>query len=126
MLTTSQAAEFLKVTPATVREWARKGIIPARPLGRVWRFDEQELRDAGKSTPCPSTVTRIPATGGFDSRSVVEKFASQRARRIAKRPKSTSTSAVTSTGARLSLVKSDTSGRPQPIAGSKSEPGSAA
>lgn len=60
MLTPEQAAEFLKVTPATVRDWARRGLIPARRLGRLWRFDLQELQGSGCSTSGGTS-------GGYDS-----------------------------------------------------------
>lgn len=50
MLTPEQAAEFLKVTPATVRDWARRRLIPGRKFGRVWRFVLDELR-TGHATP---------------------------------------------------------------------------
>jgi excisionase family DNA binding protein len=34
VLTTDEAAEFLKLTPYTVRDYARRGILPARKVGK--------------------------------------------------------------------------------------------
>lgn len=47
MLTPEQAAEFLKVTPATVRDWARRRLIPGEKFGKVWRFTQEGLMRAG-------------------------------------------------------------------------------
>jgi excisionase family DNA binding protein len=46
-LNPAQAAEILGVSEATARQWARKGIVPARKIGKPWRFLESELREAG-------------------------------------------------------------------------------
>ena len=43
ILTTDDAAEFLSLTPYTVREYAKKGIIPARKVGKSWRFVKADL-----------------------------------------------------------------------------------
>lgn len=83
MLTPEQAAEFLKVTPATVRDWARRRLIPGRKFGRVWRFDQQELAAAGCSTS-------EGASGGYDSPPGDAKFASRVARIAASLRKSSS------------------------------------
>jgi excisionase family DNA binding protein len=44
-----EAAEYLHLDKKTVTEWARKGYIPAHPLGegtrKIWRFLEHELVD---------------------------------------------------------------------------------
>lgn len=125
LLTPKEAAVVLKVEPDTVREWARAGRIPARRIGRLWRFDETEIKNAGKYT-CPSTAIPIQVTGGFDSRSVVEKFASQLAQRTARRPKNTSTHSDKDTGERPSLVKKVTRGKKPLKGGSVNEPESEA
>jgi hypothetical protein len=45
----AEAAAFLKVAVRRVKEFARKGIIPAHPLGegsrKVWRFLLSELSE---------------------------------------------------------------------------------
>jgi excisionase family DNA binding protein len=43
ILTTDEAAEFLSLTPYTIREYAKKGIIPARKVGKSWRFIKADL-----------------------------------------------------------------------------------
>jgi excisionase family DNA binding protein len=43
VLTTEEAAEFLKLTPFTVRDYARRGILPARKVGKGWRFYKPDL-----------------------------------------------------------------------------------
>lgn len=55
MLTTSQAASQLKVTPATVRKWIKQGKLPASDLKPylIWNKDlnafiEARIRKAGK------------------------------------------------------------------------------
>jgi PTS system nitrogen regulatory IIA component len=43
ILTTDETAEFLSLTPYTVREYAKKGLIPARKMGKSWRFYKPDL-----------------------------------------------------------------------------------
>jgi excisionase family DNA binding protein len=43
ILTTEETAEFLSLTPYTVREYAKKRIIPARKVGKSWRFVKVDL-----------------------------------------------------------------------------------
>ena len=43
VLTTEGAAEFLKLTPCTVRGYASRGILPARKAGKGWRFYKPDL-----------------------------------------------------------------------------------
>jgi len=39
-----EAAEYFGVKPATVRDWIRKGKeIPARKIGKQWKFKYSEL-----------------------------------------------------------------------------------
>ena len=39
-----EAAEYFGVKPATVRDWIRKGgEIPARKIGKQWKFKYSEL-----------------------------------------------------------------------------------
>lgn len=48
-----EAAEYLGVKPATIRDWIRKGIgIPAHKIGKQWKFKCKELDEwvnSGKS-----------------------------------------------------------------------------
>ena len=45
----NEAAEYLRLSPRLVKEWARKGYLPGHPLGngerRIWRFFEHELAE---------------------------------------------------------------------------------
>src|SRR5712691_12573582 len=57
-LTTTEAADYLKVKPRTLLLWARRGKVTGYPLSgterRVWRFRQADL-DAmlvGPSVPC--------------------------------------------------------------------------
>jgi excisionase family DNA binding protein len=43
VLTTKEAAEFLKLSPYTVRNHASRGILPARKVGKGWRFYKPDL-----------------------------------------------------------------------------------
>ena len=43
VLTTEEAAKFLSLTPYTLREYARKGLLPARKVGKSWRFVKADL-----------------------------------------------------------------------------------
>ncbi len=43
VLTTEEAAAFLRLTPFTLRDYARRGILPARKMGKVWRFYKPDL-----------------------------------------------------------------------------------
>jgi len=39
----NDVAEYLRLTSATVRTLARRGEIPAKKIGRQWRFQRREL-----------------------------------------------------------------------------------
>lgn len=43
MLTVNEAADYLRVTPYTLRKWLRKGRIRGRKIGRIYRIMEAEL-----------------------------------------------------------------------------------
>lgn len=38
VLTVDETADLLSVSPATIRDLARKGEIPGRKVGKEWRF----------------------------------------------------------------------------------------
>lgn len=50
---TKEAAEYLGVQPATIRDWIRKGKdIPRRKIRKAWKFKLSELKEwiaSGKS-----------------------------------------------------------------------------
>lgn len=43
ILTAKEAAEFLRVSPNTVKSKARAGELPAAKIGREWRFRKADL-----------------------------------------------------------------------------------
>jgi excisionase family DNA binding protein len=43
LLTVEEVADFLRVRPSTVYEWAKDGRIPASKVGRLWRFSREEI-----------------------------------------------------------------------------------
>ena len=49
-LSLNQAAVYLGLSPKTLYKWAELDQIPAHKLGKLWRFDLQEL-DAFVKTP---------------------------------------------------------------------------
>ena len=44
-----EAAEYLGVKPATVRDWIKKTTIPANKIGKQWKFKKSELDEWVKS-----------------------------------------------------------------------------
>lgn len=46
VLTVADVAPLLDLKPYTVKEYARRGILPGRKLGRTWRFLRTELEEA--------------------------------------------------------------------------------
>jgi excisionase family DNA binding protein len=51
VLTVADVAALLDLKPYTVKEYARRGILPGRKLGRNWRFLRPELKEAIKRLP---------------------------------------------------------------------------
>lgn len=43
IFTVDQAADYLHVTPYTIRKWLRAGRIPGRKIGRVYRILEADI-----------------------------------------------------------------------------------
>jgi fluoroacetyl-CoA thioesterase len=43
LLTMAAAANFLNISPVILRRHARQGVVPARKLGRSWRFSRSDL-----------------------------------------------------------------------------------
>jgi excisionase family DNA binding protein len=53
VLTVADVAALLDLKPYTVKEYARRGILPGRKLGRTWRFLRPELEEAIRHLPKP-------------------------------------------------------------------------
>ena len=49
LITVTEVAEYLRVKRSTVYEWAKEGKIPAAKVGRLWRFDREEIEAWVKS-----------------------------------------------------------------------------
>jgi len=45
VMTAREVAELLRMPTSTVYELARKGVLPARQLGRTWRFLRPRLEE---------------------------------------------------------------------------------
>lgn len=43
ILTAKEAATLLKISEYTLRQYAKKGKVPARKIGNQWRFSKDEL-----------------------------------------------------------------------------------
>ena len=44
-----QAAQYLDVNKDTIRNWIKKGSIPAHKVGKLWKFKKTELDEWIKS-----------------------------------------------------------------------------
>jgi excisionase family DNA binding protein len=43
ILTTKEMADYLRLHEITICKYASEGVIPAVRIGRVWRFDKEEI-----------------------------------------------------------------------------------
>lgn len=48
-LTSKEVAELLNISDYTIKRFAREKRIPARKIGRQWRFSKQEIEEWFKS-----------------------------------------------------------------------------
>lgn len=53
VLTVADVAALLDLKVHTVQEFARRGLLPGRKLGRSWRFLRPELEEAIRDLPGP-------------------------------------------------------------------------
>jgi len=55
LMTVEDVADYLRVKPSTVYEWAKQGKLPASKVGRLWRFERKEIeawvRNSGPQMP---------------------------------------------------------------------------
>lgn len=58
VLTVADVAALLDLKPYTVNEYARRGILPGRKLGRTWRFLRSALEEAIRHLPRAQEETR--------------------------------------------------------------------
>jgi excisionase family DNA binding protein len=59
-LNPAQAAALLGVSEKTVRDYAKRSIVPARKLGKHWRFLEAELLECGTKNQCSTNAIAAP------------------------------------------------------------------
>ena len=45
VLTLKEVAQRLKLHPNTLRRYAKEGKLPAMKFGRVWRIEEEDLKE---------------------------------------------------------------------------------
>jgi len=63
VMNTFEAAAFLGISPHDLRRYARRGMIPARKLGKRWLFHKPHLVEWLKGEP-----TRTEIAKGYKSR----------------------------------------------------------
>ncbi|MBU1948268.1 MAG: helix-turn-helix domain-containing protein [Candidatus Eisenbacteria bacterium] len=63
-LTLEEAAKHLKIGKSTIYRLAREGDLPAHRMGRVWRFDVDELDAWVKSIDAPEPRRQKNETKG--------------------------------------------------------------
>ena len=61
--TSAQAAAALQVCDKTVLSMAKRGELPARKVGRVWRFSPDALRDWLTNSARDGPVTKKASQG---------------------------------------------------------------
>lgn len=57
LLTVEQAADLLAVTPSTVRDWLKRGVLKGVKLRKMWRIRESDLEAFLKEEPKPGVVS---------------------------------------------------------------------
>jgi len=45
LMTVEDVAEYLRVKTSTVYEWAKDGKLPGAKVGRLWRFQREQIED---------------------------------------------------------------------------------
>jgi len=43
LMTVEDVAEYLRVKTSTVYEWAKDGKLPGAKVGRLWRFQREQI-----------------------------------------------------------------------------------
>lgn len=67
MLTPKEAAEYLRLSVYTVKDYARRGVLPAAKVGGVWRFSKKALSDWLAGSTLSAAVMTIGARVARDS-----------------------------------------------------------
>jgi len=59
-LTTNEVAALLKTSKSTIYSWIREGFIPHNKVGRLVRFDLEEIHKWMRDMAVKGRTTRIP------------------------------------------------------------------
>ena len=59
ILTVEEAAEYLRVSPSTVRRMARTGLLPGVRIGRQWRFSRRQLLEWVEEAAIPEEMVEL-------------------------------------------------------------------
>jgi len=62
VLTPVQTAVYLQVSEASVRAMLRRGVLPGRKLGRLWRLRKADI-EAYLSATAPEDLSRAGQSG---------------------------------------------------------------
>jgi excisionase family DNA binding protein len=76
MLDVEKAADFLGVSTETIRILARNKRIPAAKVGRLWRFNEEDLIKFVRSQYDAAGVGNEAGTSGSDVQADIHKAVS--------------------------------------------------
>ena len=66
VLTADQVARVVSASPAQVRRWAARGVIPGRQLGSRWRFSKTQLEQLIREGTPPEQVINEDAVDSTD------------------------------------------------------------
>jgi excisionase family DNA binding protein len=72
VLTTKEVAAKLRVTPRTVYNMAPPGALPAFRVGRVWRFNAEDLKTLMETQRPTSRKGQAPTTCDSDAGSALD------------------------------------------------------
>lgn len=59
ILTVEETASLLKVSPSTVRNLARRGLLPGRKVGKEWRFTRSAVLAWVSGDAPPSQLRQV-------------------------------------------------------------------
>jgi len=64
IMTTKELAAYLRLHEITICKYAGEGLIPAIRIGRVWRFDREEIDKWINESQTKSTKKKKPKPRG--------------------------------------------------------------
>lgn len=66
-LSVEQIAEYLSISKETVYRWLEKGIVPAHRVGKLWRFQTNEIDEWVKAGGAASLPEKYPSNSNSRS-----------------------------------------------------------